>query len=199
MRKDVRATQIFCMGQGYLPDQLPDVPRGKSYRPPTIGAALTRQHTLEAYPFTAPRLEKLQEQIQSHVESMTYEHHGQLLEQSGLAPIMKTIRTRPPDTPLSRLPATAPKPLTQALSTFTSFLGTIDVYSSPRLALLSSARLSEEIHRRALAKISQAYGELCERVLDKKEGYEFAETLLRRGKDEVAVALGVHDEDGELY
>lgn len=32
---------------------------------------------------------------------------------------------------------------------------------------------------------------MCDRVLDKKEGYEFAETLLRRGRDEVAVALGV--------
>jgi hypothetical protein len=32
---------------------------------------------------------------------------------------------------------------------------------------------------------------VCERVLDKKEGYEFAETLLRRGRDEVEVALGV--------
>ena len=57
----------------------------------------------------------LEEQIQRHVESMTYEHvssyglggtrkgyqltaqHGKLLEQSGLGPIMKTIRTRPAD------------------------------------------------------------------------------------------------------
>ncbi len=69
--------------------------------------------------------------------------------------------------------------------------------SSPRLALLSSPRLAEQIHRTALARISQAYGEVCERVLDKKEGYEFAETLLRRGREEVAVALGVAGEDGE--
>jgi hypothetical protein len=37
--------------------------------------SLTRpQHTLEAYPFTAPRVDLLEEQIQRHVESMTYEH-----------------------------------------------------------------------------------------------------------------------------
>jgi len=35
-------------------------------------------------------------------------------------------------------------------------------------------------------------------VLDKKEGYEFAETLLRRGREEVAVALGVASEDEDL-
>lgn len=35
---------------------------------------------------------------------------------------------------------------------------------------------------------------MCQKVLDKKEGYEFAETLLRRGREEVEVALGVRDE-----
>ncbi len=61
----------------------------------------------------------------------------------------------------------------------------------PRLALLTSPALAESIHRRALKRISDAYAEVCDRVLDKKEGYEFAETLLRRGRDEVEVALGV--------
>lgn len=48
-----------------------------------------------------------------------------------------------------------------------------------------------EIHRKALRKIYDAYGEVCERVLDKAEGYEFGETMLRRGREEVGVALGV--------
>jgi len=34
--------------------------------------------------------------------------------------------------------------------------------------------------------------------LDRKEGYEFAETLLRRGKEEVAVALGVDGDESEF-
>ena len=34
--------------------------------------------------------------------------------------------------------------------------------------------------------------------MDKKEGYEFAETLLRRGKEEVAVALGVDGDESEF-
>ncbi|KAK4686174.1 conserved oligomeric Golgi complex subunit 6, partial [Tremellales sp. Uapishka_1] len=152
------------------------------------------QHTLEAYSFTRSRLDVLDEQIEKHVESMTFEHHGKLLDQSGLAPIMRAIRNRPEDTPLSRLPSTSPKALTAALTAFSAFLAQIDVLSSPRLALLSSPRLAEVIHRTALKKISLAYGEVVERVLDKKEGYEFGETMLRRGKEEVAVALGVEDE-----
>lgn len=125
---------------------------------------------------------------------------------------MKTIRTRPADvsffecmshgcseadeqTPLARVPATSSKALTAALAQFSQFLTSLDVLTTPRLALLSSSKLAEKVHRSALRRISQAYAEVCDRVLDKKEGYEFGETLLRRGRDEVAVALGV---DGDV-
>ncbi|WVF66103.1 hypothetical protein IAT40_000842 [Kwoniella sp. CBS 6097] len=166
------------------------------------------QHTLEAYEFTSRRVALLEEKIRTHVEGMTFEHHGKLLEQCGLAPIMRTIRTRTrpstgsdgvdtTSTPLSRLPATSPKSLTAALSTFSTWLSTIDPSSSPRLALLSSPGLSLVIHRKALRKIYEAYGEVCERVLDPKEGYEFGETMLRRGREEVGVALGVDFDDDE--
>lgn len=96
--------------------------------------------------------------------------------------------------PLSRIPETNSKSITNALTRFSKFLSSIDVASSPRLSLLSSATLAERIHRTALRRIAEAYGEVCERILDKKEGYEFAETLLRRGREEVEVALGVRDE-----
>ena len=132
---------------------------------------------------------------------------------------MKTIRTRPADvrpfpsrllwtneqqadlqTPLARVPATSAKELTTALAQFSQFLTSLDVLTTPRLALLSSSKLAEKVHRSALRRISQAYAEVCDRVLDKREGYEFGETLLRRGRDEVAVALGVDgDEPEEEY
>lgn len=134
---------------------------------------------------------------------------------------MKTIRTRPADvshilrsgvsiryqkltvtqTPLARIPATSNKAVSSALTEFSQFLTSLDVLTTPRLALLSSSKLAEKVHRSALRRISQAYAEVCDRVLDKKEGYEFGETLLRRGKDEVAVALGVDGDeavDGEV-
>jgi len=101
-------------------------------------------------------------------------------------------------TPLARLPTTSAKSLTSSLAQFSQFLTSLDVLTTPRLALLSSSKLAEKVHRSALYRISQAYGEVCDRVLDKKEGYEFAETLLRRGKDEVAVALGVDGDDTEF-
>lgn len=105
-------------------------------------------------------------------------------------------RLRSPDradwqTPLSRLPGATPTELTAALTKFSSFLTSHDPLTSPRLALLANPRSAEAIHRTALRRIAEAYAEVCERVLDKKEGYEFAETLLRRGRDEVEVALGV--------
>lgn len=100
-------------------------------------------------------------------------------------------------TPLARVPATSSKALTSALAQFSQFLTSLDVLTTPRLALLSSSKLAEKVHRSALRRISQAYAEVCDRVLDKKEGYEFGETLLRRGRDEVAVALGVDGDERE--
>ncbi|WRT63924.1 uncharacterized protein IL334_000851 [Kwoniella shivajii] len=155
------------------------------------------EHTLEVYDFTIRTVSMLEERIKRHVESMTFEHHGKLLEQCGLAPIMRTIRTRPADTPLSRLPNTSPKSLTSALSTFSNWLTTIDPSSSPRLALLTSSKLADIIHRKALKKIYEAYGEVTQVVLDQKEGFEFGETMLRRGKEEVGVALGVITDEEE--
>jgi hypothetical protein len=114
-----------------------------------------------------------------------------LLEQCGLSPIITAIDTQPTDSPLARLPATSSKQVSAALNTFSSFLASIDVLSSPRLALLQSPRLATEIHRSALERISGGYARIYDAVLDKANGYEFAETLLRRGKEEVAVALGV--------
>ncbi|WVO14670.1 hypothetical protein L204_102307 [Cryptococcus depauperatus] len=149
------------------------------------------EHTLQAFEFTTKTLDMLVEKINTRVESMTFEHHGKLLEQCGLGPVMRTIRTRPADTPLSRLPSTSPKAVTLALSTFSSWLSTVDPSTSSRLALLSSSQLAERIHRNALQKIYEAYGEVCGRVLDKSEGYEFGETMLRRGREEVGVALGI--------
>jgi hypothetical protein len=101
-------------------------------------------------------------------------------------------------TPLARLPATSAKSITSSLTQFSQFLTSLDVLTTPRLALLSSSKLAEKVHRSALYRISQAYGEVCDRVLDKREGYEFAETLLRRGKEEVAVALGVDGDESEF-
>ncbi|ORY21431.1 putative intra-golgi transport-related protein [Naematelia encephala] len=155
------------------------------------------QRALEDFDFTEEQWTLLDKKIGGFVESMTFEHHGRLLDQCGLGPIMKAIRTRPADTPLSRLPATASKPLTTALTTFSSFLSNIDPSTHPTLDRLTSRTLATRIHKTALRRISEAYGEICERVLDEKEGYEFRETLLRRGRAEVEVALGVVGEDEE--
>lgn len=58
----------------------------------TMGAKRA-QHTLEIYDFTLSKVQMLEEMIQRHVESQ----HGKLLDQCGLGPILRAIRSRPPD------------------------------------------------------------------------------------------------------
>lgn len=50
------------------------------------------------------------------------------------------------------------------------------------------------IHHDALSRVSHAYGEMWDAVMDEQNRYEGRTTLLRRSKDEVATLLGV----GEL-
>lgn len=80
--------------------------------------------------------------------------------------------------PLSHLPSASSQEMSATLRTFDSFLSTLDVLSSPRLALLTVPRLATLIHRSALKKIGHAYGRVCDEVRKPKNKYEFATTLL---------------------
>lgn len=72
--------------------------------------------------------------------------------------------------------------------TFSSFLSTLDPLTSPRLSLLPP-HLASAIHAEALSRLSGAYAELWDAVMDPEEGYEGRETLLRRRKEEVEMLL----------
>lgn len=78
----------------------------------------------------------------------------------------------------------------QAITTFSNFLSTIDTLGSPRLSLLPP-HLASSIHSEALARVSRAYDQVYDAVLDEKNRYEGRHTLLRRSKEEVATLLGV--------
>lgn len=81
-------------------------------------------------------------------------------------------------TPLSHLPAASSQETSTALRNFDSFLSSLDVLSSPRLALLSVPRLATLIHRSALKQIGEAYGRICDEVRLSGNKYEFVTTLL---------------------
>ena len=76
------------------------------------------------------------------------------------------------------------------MKTFDHFLSTVDVLSSPRLALLSPSKLAAEVHRSALARITTAYAKVHDRVMDPKERYEFRTTAMRLSVAEIETLLG---------
>lgn len=123
-----------------------------------------------------------------------------MLSDSGLSSIVDAISSKPSDvrpvrvdliqrfasdefvpfnqTPLSRLPSTASQAITHALSTFDTFLSSLDVLTSPRLSLMSTPTLASRIHRAALQRIGKAYGAVADAVRDPSNKYEFATTML---------------------
>ncbi|KAH7102798.1 oligomeric complex COG6 [Auriculariales sp. MPI-PUGE-AT-0066] len=133
------------------------------------------QVMLDPYEFTHDRVGALEQIIEGHVASLKDDHYLRLLKDSGLAPVTNALTNSKPDEPLAHNVAASPQNLTTALRAFDRFLGTLDVASSPLLALLSVGHV---VHRGALAHVAQAYERLCEAVRDTNNRYEFASTLL---------------------
>ncbi|KAH7102756.1 oligomeric complex COG6 [Auriculariales sp. MPI-PUGE-AT-0066] len=136
------------------------------------------QAMLDPYEFTHDRVGALEQIIEGHVASLKDDHYLRLLKDSGLAPVTNALTNSKPDEPLAHNVSASPQNLTTALRAFDRFLSTLDVASSPLLALLSVGHVALRVHRGALARVAQAYERLCEAVRDSNNRYEFASTLL---------------------
>ncbi|GAA6015725.1 hypothetical protein JCM11491_002459 [Sporobolomyces phaffii] len=145
---------------------------------------------LEPFAFTSDRRDRVKDDEAKHVESLTTEHYGHLMQGTGLEALLVTLRSKDAETPLSHLDAASANVVIQSITTFSTFLSTVDTLGSPRLSLLPP-HLASAIHAEALARVSQAYAAVYDAVLDERNRYEGRHTLLRRSKDEVATLLGV--------
>ncbi|GAA5985756.1 hypothetical protein JCM10908_007099 [Rhodotorula pacifica] len=146
---------------------------------------------LEGFEFVEERREQVRGEEEKHVETVTAAHYAYLLKESGLEPVITALRSREAGTTLSSLPAASSSALQAAQSRFTAFLSSVDPVSSARLSLLPP-HLAGEIHAAALRRVSDAYVELYDAVLDPQVGgYERPESVLRRSKEEVRMLLVV--------
>lgn len=93
-------------------------------------------------------------------------------------------------TSLSRIESASSKQISLAVHQFDEFLTHLDTLVSPRLVLLSSTRNSSQVHRDSLGLVTSAYGRIWDAVMDPKNRYEFASTLLIRSKEEVKTLTG---------
>ncbi|KAK4056417.1 Golgi transport complex subunit 6 [Microbotryomycetes sp. JL221] len=144
---------------------------------------------LDGFGFTATRVKQLEDEEAVYVETLTVEHFGHLLKDSGLEPIVEALKTKDADTPLSHLPTASSTILSQSLAKFSTFLSTVDTLSSPRLSLLPP-RFAASIHLAALDRISKSYNEVFDAVMNDKNRYEAKSTMLKTSKQDVSTLLG---------
>jgi hypothetical protein len=85
--------------------------------------------------------------------------------------------------------------VTAAVKILETFLTSVDVLTSSRLALLSSPRVATEIHRGALERLAGDYERIHNAIMDKSNKYEFSSTLMNRTPEEVYVLLGMEAPD----
>jgi len=148
------------------------------------------QNALDTFPsIRSSRTEALKERLQRIIENLTQIQYAHLLKESGLEPIVEVLNKLPEKVRLSHVPAASSRALASSIRSFDSFLSHIDTLTSSRLALLSSHRLSKEIHHAALQRIVEAYGRIWEAVMDEKNRYEFRSTVMHRSREEVKTLL----------
>ncbi|EFI26934.1 hypothetical protein CC1G_15335 [Coprinopsis cinerea okayama7 len=150
---------------------------GKVY---TINCLTYFQGLLEPFSFTKTKQENLAKVIEYRVEEVIEQHFVDLMNDAGLHSVYQTCRDPPTSEPLSRLPPTQSPTLLNALHTFSLWLSSPEVTHSPRLSHLTSQKLADQIHRKALKRMVKAYEFICGCVLDEKNRYEAAATLLGR-------------------
>ncbi|KAG0149204.1 hypothetical protein CROQUDRAFT_40183 [Cronartium quercuum f. sp. fusiforme G11] len=146
--------------------------------------------TLTLFAFTQSKKEVLEGLLKKHTSLLIQEHFHHLLNSSGLQPITEALDTKAEDIPLSRMDATSSKQISLAMRQFDNFLAHLDTLVSPRLVLLSSTKNSSHVHQDSLALVTSAYGRIWDAVMDPKNRYEFASTLLIRSKEEVKTLTG---------
>ncbi|CAG8527849.1 660_t:CDS:10 [Paraglomus brasilianum] len=145
------------------------------------------QSSLTQYNFTKGRIQSLEEQIGQYMDILAEEQYINLLEQSGLAPIMHAIEIKDEDTPLSLVPNMDTKSLSTAMAKLDSFLTLSD---SETLRLSGQpAHLVKSVNDKVFSMFIDTYRKVTNAIKDPKNRYEFPATILVRTVNEVETLL----------
>ncbi|CAG8601106.1 9616_t:CDS:10 [Ambispora leptoticha] len=145
------------------------------------------QSALVAYKFTHGRVTTLEAQIEEHLEILVDEQYMNLLEQSGLAPLVRALETKDENTPLSLLPNMDTRSLTGLMARLDSFL-TLGDADNFRLSG-NPKPLVKRVNQRVSRLFVEAYKRLVDAIRDPKNRYEFPATILIRTVDEVETLI----------
>ncbi|KAI9319355.1 oligomeric Golgi complex subunit 6 [Dichotomocladium elegans] len=140
---------------------------------------------LAPYSFTEKKRENLHERMSGLLEELATEQYEGLLKQSGLFDINKAIIERDPEVPLSKVSRMDTRTLSNALSSFDSFLITVSAGSSPHLRRLTSSQQSHQVQDHAIRLLLDAYKRIYVAVEDPRNEYENPDHILPRTIEEM--------------
>ncbi|POW13903.1 hypothetical protein PSHT_07567 [Puccinia striiformis] len=150
----------------------------------------------------------------THLEKLINQYTVHLIHTSGLEAILKVIETKDPEIPLSRIPETNSKSISECLRKFDQFLTNFDplLSSNKLLSLLNpsairksfppnhpssdddqgkTGNLKEFILKKSLNNLVDKYRLIYDLVSDPSNLFEFKSTILIRSLDEVKTLIGV--------
>ncbi|ESO91200.1 hypothetical protein LOTGIDRAFT_209569 [Lottia gigantea] len=148
------------------------------------------QSTLALYEFTDTRLEMLQAQIDAHVDTLISEQAAFVLNRVGLSSIYGTVQTHQTSQgPLSSLQGLDGITVKSAMNKFDSYLASPDSLVLPQCSLILSALVRDNMKRRAIDLICQAYKQMYEGIYNPQNEYREPQSIVPRTPDQVVKLL----------
>ncbi|CAG8837418.1 21040_t:CDS:10, partial [Gigaspora margarita] len=141
------------------------------------------QSSLTPYSFTHGRVMLIERQIEENLEILVDGQYANLLNQSGLGPIVQIMETKDENTPLSLYPNMDTNSLTNTMARLDSFLSLAD---TDTFKLQGHPQpLVKKVNRRVMKMFVEAYRRISDAIKDPKNRYGFPATILARTVDEV--------------
>lgn len=136
------------------------------------------------------QLEKLQAQMDAHLDTLVSEQASTIVGQLGLGALYNTLQ-EPCQGPLSSLPGCDALAVQAAVKKLETFLEASDALTIPQSILLLSASARQTLRKRSIDLLCNAYTQIYEAVYNPSNHYLDPQLLLPRTPDQVKTLLVV--------
>ncbi|KAJ3292250.1 Golgi transport complex subunit 6 [Rhizoclosmatium sp. JEL0117] len=137
------------------------------------------QSAITLYEFTSERVNLIQSQIESQIQTIIQEQYKTVLKQSGLSPLIEAMHENLGKVPLAFVPLLDPRAISTCMSNLDVYLCTAGFDAQARLAPLLSLQHQERALEGGFSAFMATYKQFHDAVMDPENKFEFPASILR--------------------
>jgi hypothetical protein len=156
-----------------------------------INCIYTIHSMLSLYEYTDKKLEKLEAQIEAHLDSLINEQAYFILSKTDLLDAYKIIQNHDTRTrgPLINILGMDSNTLKSAMSKFDMYLSSPDNLILAQVNLLIGSSIRSKLKQKSLRLVCDAYKLIYDSIVDHENGYKNSTTIVPRTPDQVVKLL----------